>query len=508
MPVKKGRVFLIGAGPGDPGLITLKAIECLARADVVIYDHLVNSQLLDYAPPQAEKIYAGKIAKKHFAEQGEINELLVQKAKQGKIVARLKGGDPFVLGRGGEETEALRKNRILFEVVPGITSALAVPAYAGIPVTHRSLSSSIAIITGHEDPTKKKSSIRWDKLAMGVDTIIFLMGMQNLPQIAAKLIEYGRKPWTPVAVIKDGTLPSQITVTGTLKDIAARVKKHGLGAPAVIVVGDVVKLREKLRWFDILPLFGRRILVTRASRQAAGLEKLLTRHGALPVRLPSIEIKPIDGNKKLDKAISKIREYNWVVFTSVNGVELFFKRLNELEMDARVFKDIKIGAIGPATGRSLLERGITADYIPKVYTGQGFIKGLKKYRVSGKRFLLPRADIADRELSNGLGKLGAVTDEIIIYHTVRPRGSSSAIKELLLQGNIDVITFTSSSTVTNLVSRLNSKDRSNIRARIACIGPKTAETAIKSGLKVDIMAREQTMEGLIEAMEDYFREET
>lgn len=506
--MKKGKVYLIGAGPGDPGLITLKAINCLAKADVVVYDNLVNSLILDYAPARAEKIYAGKMGSRHFAEQDEINRLLIRKAKLGKTVARLKGGDPFVLGRGGEEAEALRKNGILFEVVPGVTSAVAVPAYAGIPVTHRGLSSSLAIITGHEDPTKSNSSIKWDKLATATDTLVILMGRQNLPQITARLIKHGRKAGTPVAVIRDGTLPSQFTLTGTLKNIAARVSKAGIEAPAVIVVGDVVKLREGLRWFDSLPLFGKRILVTRASSQAGSFEQLLIEHGALPVRYSSIDIKPIKANNKLDNALSSLDKYNWIAFTSVNGVEIFFNRLRHFGLDARALAGLQIGAIGPMTGRALQKLGITPDYLPAEFTGRGFVAGLKRRRVEGQRFLLPRADIADDEITAGLKKLGAEVDEIAVYSTIRPRINKTRLKELLFKDNIDVITFTSSSTVTNLLSGLSSGEITRIRPKIACIGPKTARTTAEAGLKIDIIAKEQTMPGLLAEIEDYFRKET
>lgn len=507
MPVKKGKVYLIGAGPGDPGLITLKAANCLAKADVVVYDHLVSSLVLDYAPGQAEKIYAGKTGSKHFLEQDEINSILVRKARLGKTVARLKGGDPFVLGRGGEEAEDLQKNGILFEVVPGITSAVAVPAYAGIPVTHRGLSSSLAVITGHEDPSKKSSSIRWDKLATAADTLVILMGMQRLPQITALLIKHGRKGSTPVAVIRDGTLPSQVSITGTLKNIADRVRKAGLEAPAVIVVGDVVKLRERLNWFESFPLFGKRVLVTRAGSQAGSFEKLLGEHGALPVRFSSIEIKPLTAGSRLDKALANVAEYNWIGFTSVNGVETFFGRLRDLGLDSRCLSGLKIGAIGPATGRALQKTGITPDYIPEEFTGRGFVAGLKKRQVSGQRFLLPRADIADDEITAGLKKLGAEVDDIAVYSTVRPRSQKARLKELLFKDSIDVITFTSSSTVTNLLAGLSSREISHIRPKIACIGPKTARTAAGAGLKITILAREQTMPGLLAAMEDYFRKE-
>jgi uroporphyrinogen III methyltransferase / synthase len=507
MPLNKGKVYLIGAGPGDPGLITLKAVSCLAKADVVLYDHLVSSLILDYAPARAEKIYAGKTGGVHFIEQDEINGLLVAKARLGKTVARLKGGDPFVLGRGGEEAEALRKNNILFEIVPGVTSAVSVPAYAGIPVTHRSLASSLAIITGHEDPAKKNSSINWGKLATATDTLVILMGMQKLPQIAARLIKHGRKASTPVAVIRDGTLPSQVTLTGTLKNIAGKVSKAGLEAPAVIVIGDVVRLRESLRWFDSLPLFGKRILVTRAASQAGSFEKLLTDHGALPVRFSSIAIKSLGANKKLDNALSHLDKYDWIAFTSVNGVEVFFNRLRDSGLDSRCLSGLKIGAIGPMTAQALQKMGITADYMPSEFTGHGFVAGLKKRQAGGQRFLLPRADIADDEIIQGLKKLGAGVDEIAVYSTTRPGSNNTRLRELLLQDNIDVVTFTSSSTVTNLLHGLSQAEIAQIRPVIACIGPKTARTAAEAGLKVAIIAREQTMPGLLAAMEDYFSKE-
>ena len=507
MPVKKGKVYLVGAGPGDPGLITLKGAECLARADAVVYDHLVSNCILDHAPASADKIYAGKMGGSHCAEQDDINHLLIKLASSGKIVVRLKGGDPYLLGRGSEEAAALKAAGIPFEVVPGITSASAVPAYAGIPVTQRGLASSLTILTGHEDPTKRSSHIRWDMLAKSGSTLVILMGMQNLPLITALLLKHGMKPGTPAAVIRDGTLPTQFTIAGTLKNIAVKASEAGMTAPAVIVIGRVVDMRRDLRWFDLFPLFGKRVLVTRASSQAGSFERLLIERGAQPVLFSSIEIRPIAGKQDLDRSISGLKEYDWVVFTSVNGVDAFFRRMNDLKLDSRALAGLKIGAIGPMTARSLSERGITADYIPGVYTGQGFIRGLSKSTAGGKRFLIPRADIADDEITAGLKKLGAQVDDIAVYHTARPRRKLDRLKNLLLPGNLDVITFTSSSTVTNLLAGLGSVGIGRISAKIACIGPKTAATARKAGLKVDILAREQTIAGLIDAMEDYFRKE-
>ncbi len=505
--MKAGKVYLVGAGPGDPGLISQKGLECLAKADVVIYDRLIDERLLDSVPPEAEKIYAGKTPSVPTREQSEINRLLVEKAKEGKTVVRLKGGDPFVLGRGGEEAEALADNHIPFEIVPGISSAAAVPAYAGIPVTHRGLASSFAVITGHEDPNKDSSSINWEKLATGVDTLVFLMGMENLPEIVAKLIEHGRPPGTPAAVIKDGTKPEQETVVGHLEDIVTRVREQHITPPAVTVVGEAVRLREKLRWFDNRPLFGKRILVTRARRQAGTLIKLLHECGAQPVALPTIDIQPVIDTGELDQAILNLSRYQWLAFTSVNGVEAFFERLHALELDTRALNGLKIGAIGPATAKSLEERGIVPDYIPEAYTSQSFIAGLKSYSISGQRFLLPRADIADKELAQGISQLGAEVHEVAAYRTVPVAEAVLQAREMLLSGQIDVITFTSSSMVSNLMAVFKEEQPLLNDTKVACIGPKTADTAARAGLKIDIVAGEHTIPGLVAAIEAHFRKE-
>lgn len=505
--MKEGKVYLVGAGPGDPGLISVKGLECLKQAGVIIYDHLLDERLLDSISAEAEKIYVGKKAGSHTREQDEINQLLVEKAREGRMVVRLKGGDPFVLGRGGEEAEALARHHIPFEVIPGVSSAVAVPAYAGIPVTHRGLASSFAVITGHEDPGKENSSIAWEKLATGVDTLVFLMGMQNLPKIVAKLLEHGRPANTPVAVIRDGTEPEQKTVTGSLTDIIIKVKESHLSPPAVIVVGEVVKLREKLRWFDNRLLFGKRILVTRARHQASVLSKLLSEHGAQPVELPAIDIQNVASSKELDRAISNIGSYHWLIFTSVNGVEAFFQRLYGLKLDSRALSGLKIGAIGPATAKDLEMKGIIPDYLPAVYTTEGLTDGLKKWEIAGQRFLLPRADIATEELSEGIVQLGAEVHEVTVYKTVPVADAISRARQMLSAGEIDVITFTSSSTVSNLMAAFDKKAPVINGAKIACIGPRTADTAAKAGLKVDIVATEHTIPGLVAAISDYFKKE-
>ena len=505
--MKAGKVYLVGAGPGDPGLISRKGVDCLTQADVIVYDHLLDEQLLDLAPSEAEKIYVGKTAGAHAREQDEINQLLVEKAKAGKTVVRLKGGDPFVLGRGGEEVETLADNGIPFEVVPGITSAVAVPAYAGIPVTHRGLASSFAVITGHEDASKESSSINWEKLATAVDTLVFLMGMRNLATIVAKLLEHGRPPDTPVAVIKDGTKPQQKTVVSSLKDIEDKVKQYRLSPPAVVVVGEVVRLREKLCWFDNRPLFGKRILVTRARQQASALSQLLSKHGAQPIKLAAIGIQAIANTKELDEAIANVSDYHWIVFTSVNGVEAYFQRLHELKLDSRTLGRLKIAVIGPATAKAVEKQGIIPDYIAKVYSSAGLIDGFSNWNIAEERLLLPRADIADKELAEGLSQLGAEVHEVAVYRTVRTAETISQAKEMLMSDQIDVITFTSSSTVSNLVAAFDGEQPTINSAKVACIGPKTADTAARAGLKVDIISQEHTVPGLVTAIEEYFRKE-
>ncbi|MAF86123.1 MAG: uroporphyrinogen-III C-methyltransferase [Dehalococcoidales bacterium] len=505
--MKEGKVYLVGAGPGDPGLISVKGLESLKKADVVIYDRLLDERLLNLASPTAEMIYVGKTPGEHTKPQVEINQLLVEKAKEGKTVVRLKGGDPFVLGRGGEEAEVLAQNSIPFEVVPGITSAIAVPAYAGIPVTHRGVASSFAVITGHEDPGKDESSINWEKLATGVDTLVFLMGAKNLSEIVSRLIEFGRPSDTPVAVIKEGTRPEQKTVVGSLGDIVAKVKDHHLMPPAIIVVGEVVRLRDELCWFDNRPLFGKRILVTRSRHQVSTLSQLLAERGAEPIELPAIDIQPVADSRELDEAIANLKRYHWIVFTSINGVAAFWQRLKNLKLDSRAMCGLQIGAIGPATAEALAVRGVTSDYVPETYTTEGILAGLGYRDIAGQRFLLPRADKADNELVQGIHKLGAEAHEVAVYHTVPANESIAEAKRMLIAGEIDVITFTSSSTVTNLVAAFQDEPLPVNQAKIACIGPKTAVAATRAGLEVDILAGEQTIPGLVGALEEYFGEE-
>lgn len=505
--MRRGKVYLVGAGPGDPGLITVRGLDCLRSADVIVYDRLIDDSLLDAAPPEAEKIYVGKGRGHHAKEQKDVNQLLVKKAREGKTVVRLKGGDPFVLGRGGEEAEALAMNHVPFEVVPGVSSALAVPAYAGIPVTHRRLVSSFTVITGHEDTKKGKSSISWDKISTGSDTLVFLMGMGNLAHIVHQLIKNGKPPSTPVAVISQGTSPRQRTVVGTLEDIVGRTEAESFEPPAVIVVGEVVRLREHLGWFENRPLFGKRILVTRAEHQADELSRLLLEYGAVPVEMPVIKLSPPPTWEELDQAILNLKSYHWLIFTSVNAVGVFYKRLYALNLDARWLAGIQIGAIGPATAGALEERGLHLDYLPETYTSQGFLAGFSSQDIAGCRVLLPRADIAGNELADGIARLGADVHQVTAYKTVATTRAVSPGKRMLLRGEIDVITFTSASTVNNLLAILGREWGVIKGAKVACIGPNTVEALAQKGLKADIVAREHTLLGLVEAMEEYFREE-
>lgn len=501
----QGKVILIGAGPGDPGLITVKGLEGLRRADVIIYDRLIPESLLARARPGAELIYVGKASSHHTLTQEEINALLVDKAREGKLVARLKGGDPFVFGRGGEEAEVLAEAGIPFEVVPGVSSAVAVPAYAGIPVTHRGLAASFSAITGHEDPTKPSSQIDWGALADAPGTLVFLMGVENLANIVGELLRRGRPSQTPIAVIGQGTTPRQETVAGTLGDILEKLEAKQPAPPAVIVVGEVVSLRDRLRWFDSRPLFGKRILVTRSRAQAGRLSALLAAEGAEPVELPAIEIQDPADTAALDQALADIKKFQWVIFTSVNGVAAFFRRLGEGGGDARVLAGAKLAAIGPATASALAERGIIADLVPQDYQAQGILDAWRGQNLKGQRALLPRAEVVPPELAQGLRELGAEITEAAAYRTVPGPGSKDKARELLGRGDIDAVTFTSASTVAGLLALVGGDKTLLERPVIACIGPVTAQAAREAGLRVAVVAAEHTIPGLVAALGEHYK---
>ncbi len=505
---KKGVVYLIGAGPGDPKLITVKGLECIKNSDTIVYDRLAGDRLLAFAKPGTELIYVGKSPDRHTLKQDEINQLLVEKAYQGKTIARLKGGDPFVFGRGGEEAEVLSEAGIPFEIVPGVTSAIAAPAYAGIPVTHRDFTSTLAIITGNEDPLKDDSSIQWEKIATGVGTLVFLMGMSNLPNITKRLIDNGRSPLTPAALVRWGTRPEQQTLTGTLGNIGEKANRAGFTNPAVIIVGEVVSLREKLGWYEKKPLFGKRVLVTRSREQASALSEAIEDLGGDPFEFPTIGVAEPEDYKLLDQAIDKLSAFKWVIFTSVNGVAYFFNRMRRRQKDIRELAGARICAIGPKTRESLENYGLLVDYVPGEYRAEEIIAGLQGKVNAGERVLLPRADIARKVLAEALTGMGALVTDVTAYRTVMGSGDSAEIIRKLLNREIQAVTFTSSSTVQNFVKMLKFPDLKTLLAgvTVACIGPITADTARDLGLKVDVVAREYTIVGLVAAILEYFRQ--
>ncbi|HET7273267.1 MAG TPA: uroporphyrinogen-III C-methyltransferase, partial [Rubrobacter sp.] len=444
-------IYLVGGGPGDPGLFTLKGVRCMEEADAVVYDRLAPEALLKYARPEAEKIYVGKKPGNPTMSQEDINALLVELGRTGKTVVRLKGGDPYIFGRGGEEALALIEAGLHFEVVPGVTSGVAAPAYAGIPVTHRNVSTSVAFVTGHEDPTKGRSDVNWKKLANGADTLVLYMGVGRLKEISAELIAAGRSPDTPVACIRWGTIPEQRTVTGTLEDIAGRVAEAGLKPPAITVVGDVVSLREEgLDWYEHRPLFGRRVVVTRARAQAGDLSADLVRLGAEVHEFPTIEIRPPEDYGPLDAAIRGLDSFDWIVFTSVNGVEAFIQRLRHHGLDLRaVPRKSKLAAIGPATAQEIEEAGFRVDVVPEEYRAEALIGALGA--LAGERVLIPRAKVAREILPEKLREAGA---EVVVppaYESVPSSEGKEELSRRLLSGEIDCVTFTASSTVENFV---------------------------------------------------------
>ena len=500
---REGKVYLVGAGPGDPGLLTLRGRECLERAEVVVYDRLIDPSLLAYAPARAECIFVGKESEHQLLDQEEINRILIDRARAGKAVVRLKGGDPFVFGRGGEEAEALVEAGLAFEVVPGVTSPVAVPAYAGIPLTHRQLSSCFIVVTGHEDPDKSETRVDWEQLARGTSTLVVLMGMANLSRIAARLIENGRRPDTPVAVISHGTRPAQRTVLATLADVADRTRDARLTSPSVVVVGEVAGLRERLAWFDNRPLFGRRVLITRTREQAGTLAKLLAERGAIPIELPTIRTEPPADWTAVDRAIQSLDQYAWAIFTSVNGVRYFFERIDFHGLDARALKGVRLGAIGPATAGALGERYLRVDFSPGEYVAEAVVEGMKRFVLAGQRVLLPRAQDVREVLADGLASQGALVDDVAVYQT-RPAGDAVFAQRLFDEHQVDVVTFTSSSTVRNLVRLLGDRARDLLRSvTVAGIGPITCQTARDLGLAVDVEATEHSIPGLVAALEEH-----
>jgi len=499
----KGRVYLVGAGPGDMKLLTLRGKECLEQADVVLYDHLANPDILKFAPEQAELIYVGRKGRGAYRAQEEIHALLIGKAKEGKCVVRLKGGDPFVFGRGGEEAEVVADAGLPFEIVPGVTAAIAVPAYAGIPVTHRTLASTVAFVTGHEDPGKQTSAIDWPRLASAGGTLVFLMGTVNLPQIVTRLLEEGKSLSTPVAVVRWGTYAHQKTVIGDLGTIVEKVAQAALSPPTVIVVGEVVRLRPRLNWWESRPLFGKRVLVTRPRDQAPALSSLLVAQGAETVECPTLEIHPPDSWELVDEAIASLATYDWVIFTSVNGVQWFMERLGFHEKDVRSLAGAKVCCIGPRTQEAAARRGLIADLVPKDYQAEGILESMGTLDVKGKKILIPRATVAREILPDQLVAMGAMVHVVHVYQAMTPNVTRSPLWDRVRKQDFHYLTFTSSSTVRNFCELF--PDRQELykltqHATVACIGPITAKTVEAEGLTADVVAATNTVPALVEAI--------
>ncbi len=495
MPV--GKVWLVGAGPGDPGLLTLKGARALACCDVLVYDYLASLATIGLAPPDCEMIYVGKKAGAHTLTQDEITALIVKLGREGHRVVRLKGGDPFVFARGGEEAQALRAAGVPFEVVPGITSAIAVPAYAGIPLTHRDHNTSFSVSTGHEDPLKGFSSLDYAKLANPAQTIVFLMAMRNLASIVSELRRNGIPGDKPVAIVRDGTKPTQETLVATLDTIVAEVERTQFAAPAVVVIGDVVNEREAIRWFDVGPLFGKRVLITRPAAQADELVGRLWELGAEPIVAPTIEIGPPDHPAPAVEAIARVREFAWVVFTSRNAVEACFDRLAESGRDARAFGDTKIAAIGPKTGKVLAEFGLRADFIPTTYVNEAVAHGLLERTQPGDRVLLFRAQEAREVVPDALRAAGRHVTDVAAYKTHILRDPEFAQKA----ADADIVTFTSSSTVAGFIANVDDAPACCASKIVACIGPITAATAREFGIRVDVVPDAFTIDGLVRALD-------
>jgi len=504
MSDKRGTVYLVGAGPGDPGLITVRGLELVRTCDVLVYDALASPALVAERREGCELVYVGKRAKAHTVPQDKINELLVEWTEGGKNVVRLKGGDPYIFGRGGEEGEFLREKGVRFEVVPGITSAIAAPAYAGIPLTHRDFNSTVTIITGHEKPEKIESTIPWDLLASGDTTLVIIMGVKNLAHNMEMLRSRGMPDDMPVALVRWGTLPEQRTVVGTLATIEDEVERAGLTSPAITVVGRVVGLREKLGWFEERPLFGRRVVVTRAREQASGFADRLRALGAEPIEFPTIAVHAPEDWTELDAALEDVDHCDWLIFTSANGVRFTLERLRTLGKDVRELKGPHVAAIGPATARAIEALGVRVDFTPAEFRAEEIIPGLGE--VQGKRFLIARAKVARMALPDRLRELGGDVTVATAYETSIPRDRAPEMAERFRAGEIDCVTFTSSSTVKNFASMFDEPAKLLSGVTVACIGPITRDTATELGFETHVMPKDYTTAALAEAVAAHFAE--
>lgn len=499
-----GICYLVGSGPGDPGLLTLRAKQCIEEADVVAYDYLSGSDLLCYARPDAETIYVGKKAKNHALPQGDINALLAEHVAAGKVVTRVKGGDPIVFGRGGEEAEYLHERGLRFEIVPGISSSISGPAYAGIPVTHRAFVSQFTVFTGHEDPTKVESSLDFKKLAQADGTKVMLMGVQRLREICAEFIKEGAKPDLPVALVRWATTNRQQTITGTLETIADVADACQFKAPAVAVFGEVVSLRDKLNWFENRPLFGKRIVVTRTRKQAGALSEKLCRLGADAFEIPTIRIEKPDDMLEFGHMVQDAHTYSWLVFTSPNGVTAFFDVFFRLYKDAREIGGARIAAVGPGTAKKIAEYHLGTDVMPEEnFVAEGLVEALiaKEGTVENLTFLWVHGKEGRDVIHSALTEKGAIVDEAIAYKTEPETEDINGGRARMAEEGADVITFTSSSTVENFF-KLGLDLPENVK--LASIGPITSKTIIEHGHKVDIEAKESNIQGLVDAIVEYY----
>ncbi|MEQ1854353.1 MAG: uroporphyrinogen-III C-methyltransferase [Chthoniobacteraceae bacterium] len=497
-----GICYLAGAGPGDIGLVTLRVRQVVEEADVIVYDALCNPEILKWAGKDAEIIYAGKRAAQHALRQEDTNQLIVEKTKAGKRVVRLKGGDPFLFGRGGEEAEELVKAGLRFEIIPGVTSAIAAPAYAGIPVTHREHTSQLTIFTGHEDPTKPGTSLDYAQLARNPGTKIMLMGVERLGVISSELIKHGARADLPVALVRWGTTGRQQTLVGQLDDIARKVKESGFKAPAVAVFGEVVKLRESLNWFESRPLFGRRIVITRTRKQAGALSARLRDLGADVFEMPTIRIDPPKDVRAFGTLVAEAHGYDWLVFTSPNGVDAFFEMFYRIYKDARDIGGVRIAAIGPATAAKVREYHLSVDLQPEEFVAEGVVEAFKKEgSVENLRFLLARAEAARDVVPEELGKLGAIVDVATAYRTVPETEDVTGAIARFREEGADMITFTSSSTVENFMA-LGLPLPAGLKT--ASIGPVTSNTMRKLGLAVDVEATRYDIPGLMQAISTFY----
>lgn len=506
MSAQPGKAYLVGAGPGDPGLMTARAIDLIATADAILYDRLIPDRALDGAREDAELIYVGKLPERHSLPQDEIEALMVELTRQGKSVVRLKGGDPFTFGRGGEEAETLVEAGVPFEVVPGVTAGIAASAYAGIPVTHRDESSAVAFVTGHEDPRKDSPAetrhipttpLDYEGLASFPGTLVFYMGVGRLPEIAERLIAAGRDPSEPCAVIQRGTFPDQRMVAAPLAGIAQAVHDAGIKPPAVTVIGSVTDLHQRLAWVESRPLHGSTVVVTRARAQASGLAGQLTELGAEVVELPAIRIEPRIEAEEVRRAVESIHSYALICLTSPNGVRLLFEAMALQGRDARALNQAVVAAIGPGTAAALAEHGVIADIVPERFVAEELVGALEEVDVADRPVLLARASEARDVLPDALAERGAKLDVVALYETVVETPSDEALERAV---HADYLTFTSSSTVRNLLGVLGGELPGS--PRVVSIGPVTSETAREAGLKVDVEAERHDIDGLIAALVD------